>query len=385
MMNDNLWKLDPTGVQCLDRADTIARDVVAPAAAEVDGQASFPAAAIEGMREAGLLGLLSRPEVGGLGQSLRTAMAVCERLARECPSTAMVSMMHFCGSAVLERCGSEKLRREVAQDGKLTTLAFSESGSRSHFWVPVSTAEPVGDEIRLNASKQLITAAGKADIYIWSSRPARAEGLSTLWAVPSHAEGLSCPTPYRGLGLRGNNSSPIRAENVTIGRSHQLGEDGQGFELMMGVVMPHFALQSAAVSLGLMEGALERTVAHVTGARFAYDGSAIADFPQARAKIASMRLKSDMLRGFLLDAVDALEQERADATLRVLESKLAGAETSLEVLDLAMRVCGGAAYRKDVAVERYFRDSRAASVMAPVTDALYDFVGKAVCGMPVFG
>jgi len=49
-----------------------------------------------------------------------------------------------------------------------------------------------------------------------------------------------------------------------------------------------------------------------------------------------------------------------------------------------MRICGGAAFRKDVDVERFFRDSRAATVMAPVTDALYEFIGKTVCGMPLF-
>ena len=56
----------------------------------------------------------------------------------------------------------------------------------------------------------------------------------------------------------------------------------------------------------------------------------------------------------------------------------------LRMLDLAMRVCGGAAFRKEVGVERIFRDARAAGVMAPTTDILYDFIGKAVCGMPLF-
>ena len=74
----------------------------------------------------------------------------------------------------------------------------------------------------------------------------------------------------------------------------------------------------------------------------------------------------------------------ADATLRVLESKAAAGEAAGEVGDLAMRVCGGAAYRKDVGVERVFRDSRAALVMGPTTDVLYDFIGKAVCGLPLF-
>ncbi|HQY25384.1 MAG TPA: acyl-CoA dehydrogenase family protein, partial [Thermoflexales bacterium] len=81
---------------------------------------------------------------------------------------------------------------------------------------------------------------------------------------------------------------------------------------------------------------------------------------------------------------DALEGGRADGMLRVLEVKAAAGETALEVTDLAMRVCGGAAYRKDVGVDRSFRDARAASVMAPTTDVLYDFIGKAVCGMPLF-
>ena len=70
--------------------------------------------------------------------------------------------------------------------------------------------------------------------------------------------------------------------------------------------------------------------------------------------------------------------------LRVLEVKAAAGESATEVLDLGMRVCGGAAFRADVGVERYFRDGRAASVMAPPTDVLYDFIGKAVCGMDLF-
>jgi alkylation response protein AidB-like acyl-CoA dehydrogenase len=64
--------------------------------------------------------------------------------------------------------------------------------------------------------------------------------------------------------------------------------------------------------------------------------------------------------------------------------KAAAAEAALTVTDLAMRVCGGAAYRREVGVERLFRDARAATVMAPTTDALHDFIGKAVCGLPLF-
>jgi alkylation response protein AidB-like acyl-CoA dehydrogenase len=97
-----------------------------------------------------------------------------------------------------------------------------------------------------------------------------------------------------------------------------------------------------------------------------------------------MRVRTDMTRTLLNDTIHAAESGRADAMLRVLECKSAAGEAALEVLATAMRVCGGAAFRKDVGVERYFRDAQAASVMAPTTDQLYDFIGKAVCGLPLF-
>jgi alkylation response protein AidB-like acyl-CoA dehydrogenase len=97
-----------------------------------------------------------------------------------------------------------------------------------------------------------------------------------------------------------------------------------------------------------------------------------------------MRIKCDAAAALLDDTVSAIESGRADTMLRVLESKAAASETANEVLDTAMRVCGGAAFRKDVGVERYFRDARAHGVMAPTTDVLYDFIGKAVCGLPLF-
>jgi alkylation response protein AidB-like acyl-CoA dehydrogenase len=381
----NAWRLTSEAELLLAKADQVAVATIGPAAAGVDKDARFPQEGIDALREQGLLKLVSAKDVGGHGLGLRAAAAIAERLARECPSTAMIWIMHNAAAAVIDQHGSPEHRRAVAEGGKLTTLAFSETGSRSHFWIPVSTAQQNGQGVKLNAAKQLITAAGICDLYVWSSRPLAAEGLSSLWIVPGQAPGLSLGAKYEGLGLRGNGSAPIAAKDVLIPAGNLLGEDGKGFDVMMGVVMPFFSIQNCAVSLGMMEGVFARTIAHVTGATFAYDGASLASLPQVRGHVARMRVKIDLLRGFLLDALDALETNREDAMLRVLEAKAAGAETALEVHDLAMRVCGGAAYRKDVGVERYFRDSRAATVMAPVTDALYEFIGKAVCGQPVFG
>ena len=86
----------------------------------------------------------------------------------------------------------------------------------------------------------------------------------------------------------------------------------------------------------------------------------------------------------LEDTVAAIAGGRADAMLRVLQVKAHAAESAMQVTDLAMRVCGGAAFRKEVGIERLFRDARAASVMAPTADVLYDFIGKATLGMDLF-
>ena len=80
-----------------------------------------------------------------------------------------------------------------------------------------------------------------------------------------------------------------------------------------------------------------------------------------------------------------MEHGREDATLRVLEVKAAAGEASIDVTDLAMKVCGGAAFRRELGVERRFRDSRAARVMAPTTEALQDFIGRALTGLPLLG
>jgi alkylation response protein AidB-like acyl-CoA dehydrogenase len=371
----------PTWLEGIER---ISEEIIAPAAAEIDATGTFPRAAITAMGKAGLLGLVSGKEVGGLGEGHRDATRVVERIARDCASTAMVVCMHYCGAAVIEAFGQRDARESVARGEHVTTLAFSESGSRSHFWAPLSTAVSANGAVRLDAKKSWATSAGHADSYVWSSRPLSADGASTLWLVPAKAAGLSAGAPFNGLGLRGNSSSPLLADGVTIGPDAMLGADGQGFDIMMGTVLPSFQLMNASVSLGISESATQKTITHLAATRYEHLNQTLAELPTNRAHLARMKIKVDLMKALLDDALAALEAGRSDAMLRVLESKAAAAETAIEVTDLAMRLCGGAAFRKEVGVERNFRDARAASVMAPTTNALYDFIGKALTGLPLF-
>jgi alkylation response protein AidB-like acyl-CoA dehydrogenase len=371
-------------MEYLAELSRIIDEAVAPSAEAIDRQGTFPRTSVKALGEAGLLGLISSTEVGGLGQAHRAATTVVETLARSCASTAMVVCMHYAATAVIEAHGPRKNREAIAAGSHLTTLAFSEVGSRSHFWAPLSSATADGGGIRLEARKSWVTSAGEADSYVWSSRPVAAAGASTLWLVDRGTPGLSIPAPFDGLGLRGNASNPITAQKVVIDSEYRLGADGSGFDIMMGVVLPYFQLMSAGFSLGTSEASVAKTIEHAKATRFEQLGQTLAEQPMTRGYIARMRVKADMIRSLLLAALEKLETGNESAMLAVLEVKAAAAEAATEITDLAMRVCGGAAFRKEIGVERHFRDARAAMVMAPTTDALYDFIGKAVCGLPLF-
>ncbi len=372
----------PTWLHLIEQ---IIAEIITPAATEIDRTGDYPRAALTAMGRAGLLGLISSKEVGGLGEGHRAAAQVVEHIARECASTAMVVCMHYCGTAVIENYGARDVREAIVRGEHISTLAFSEAGSRSHFWAPLSTATKDENAVRLDAKKSWVTSAGQADSYVWSSKPLAAEGASSIWFVPTKTQGLEINMPFDGMGMRGNYSSPVTAENVIVSEADLLGEDGKGFDVMMGVVLPYFQVMNAACSLGIIESAIQKSAQHLTNTKLEHLNQALNESPTNRAYLAKMKIKADMLRTLLYDTVSALENGREDAMLRVLQIKAAAGETATEVTDLAMRLGGGSAFRKEVGVERNFRDARASTVMAPTADALYDFIGKALTGLPLFG
>jgi alkylation response protein AidB-like acyl-CoA dehydrogenase len=358
---------------------------VAAAAAETDRTGAFPRTDIEELARAGVLGLLSARDVGGAGGTLADAAEALEQIARADASTAMIVLMHLAATSVLEAHGPDDVRREIAAGRHLSTLAFSERGSRSHFWAPVGTATETADGIRLDAAKSWVTSAGEADSYVWSSRPLAAEGPMTLWLVPAGTAGVSVAGGFDGFGLRGNASRPMVADGAVVAASARLADDGAGLDVALGTALPTFLVGNAAVSLGIMEALLAEAAEHLTRTRLEHLDQTLAAQQPTRLAFAALRTKADQTRAFLADTLAALGSGRADATLRVLQVKAVSAEAAAEVGDGVLRLCGGAAFRKELGIERRFRDALAARVMAPTTDALHDFVGRASLGLPLFG
>src|ERR1700733_522331 len=365
-------------------------EVVAPGAAQVDASGEFPREQVSALGAAGLLALTVPEDLGGAGAGPREAADVIRELGSVCGSTAMVVTMHYAAVAALTAAGDKETLTAIAAGQHLSTLAFSERGSRSHFWAPLSTAALLddGQAVRLVAAKSWVTSAGYADSYVWSSRPLggdAAAGPMTLWLVPAGAAGLSVAGTFDGLGLRGNASAPMTADGVTVPLSAMLGADGAGLDLALAAVLPVFLICSAAVSAGLVRRLADETAVHLGQTRLEHLGVSLARQTLPRAQLARLRIEADRTWALVAETLSAVEAGREDAQLLVLEVKAAAGEAAADAADLALKSGGGAAFRKESVVERLFRDSRAARVMAPTTDALYDFIGRALLGLPLLG
>jgi len=347
----------------------------------VDREARWPSEAIDALRRTGLLGATLTPTVFA---------PVVRIIAEKCASTAMIYLMHVCGTQVIAQASDfsrrEEILKEIAGNRHLTTLAFSEKGSRSNFWAPVSRAVAANGGLTVSAEKSFVTSASHADSYVVSTLSHKSAGPteSTMYFVERAAGGVMIGGAWRGMGLRGNDSSPVRLENVKVTDGDRLSGDGAGFGVMLNPVLPWFQLGTAAVAVGIANASAGSTRAHLLSTKLEHAGESLADLPNLRARLARMQIVADAQSAFIRSVAEKMEAGGEDAMLAVLESKASAGEAVLEVTDLGMRACGGAAFRGDVGVERQFRDARAGAVMAPTTDALHEFIGKALLGIPLF-
>jgi alkylation response protein AidB-like acyl-CoA dehydrogenase len=371
--------------------EKLAKEQLAPGADEIDATRSFPRQNLQALGRSGVLGLLVPTEFGGAGAGIPEMSQVVERMAQACASTAMVTLMHYCGAAVIVAKGSNSLKQRllpaIASGEHLTTLAFSEAGSGGHFYMPVSEVKKTADGLSLTARKTFVTSAGEADSYVVSARKASASGPTDLdlYLVAKGTKGFEVGKPFEGLGLAGNASAPMKLDSVKLAEGVRLGNEGSGFQTMMEVVLPHFQVGVAAVSLGIASAAFQAAAAHVTSRKYEHaGGAALTAIPRVQFLAAEMALELRSSRAYLAETLRRMVTGDPEAMLDVLGIKARAAEAALAVVSRAMTLGGGAAYGRRGGLERNFRDAQAASVMAPSTDVLKEFLGKACLGVPLF-
>src|ERR1700722_10499241 len=183
----------------VSKAREIAISVLTPSAGQNDKVGRFSTEAVASLGESGLLGLRLPADVGGSALGPRTFAGVIATLAEADASVAMVYLMHILGTVAISAARPSAARaltpilQEIGAGRHLSTLAFSEAGSRCHFLAPIFRARRNVDGVRVSAKKSWVTSAGHAQSYVVSALAPEGSGLtdSTLYLLGADTLGLS--------------------------------------------------------------------------------------------------------------------------------------------------------------------------------------------------
>ncbi|MFJ7947280.1 acyl-CoA dehydrogenase family protein [Streptomyces sp. NPDC096354] len=250
----------------------VLENIIAPAGELACREGKFPREAVAALGRAGLLGLTcsAQPESGGT--DLARAAEVVAQVMPVCPATAAVLQSHYAAAAVVEAYGGRWLRGEVAAGRHLCTLAVVEDGAAG---AVRSTARRAGGVVALRARKRDVVAAGEADSYVWSSPSVGVDGGLTLWGVPGHAPGLFVPARATGAPLASATSTVV-ADPVRVPAEAMLGADGEGFEMLLGAVLPWLLELCGVVGSDAVHPSLGALARSPSGAARTGDGQAFA-------------------------------------------------------------------------------------------------------------
>ena len=375
----------------LERVRDIANDIVAPNAERIDSNAEWPEQGLRALQQAGLGGLTIPAEYGGLGQGSFGLTMVCEALGQECASTAMCFGMHCVGAAVLaakatpDQC--TRYLEPIVEGRHLTTLSLSEAGTGSHFYIPQTRLEAVSPEsYRLTGTKTFVTNGGYADSYVVSPVAADPEaplGQFSCIVVEQGAEGLKWGDPWKGLGMRGNSSCALALDSVLVPSKNLLGEEGDHIWYVFQVVAPYFLMAMSGTYLGIASAALEEAREHLIHRQYSETGSGLAQLPVLQHRMGCLWGMLERTRRLTYHAAASFDAGDPDALPAVFTTKAEVAECAVNMVNEVMTLTGGIGYRQESVLHKLLRDARAAHVMAPTTDILRIWTGRALLGQPI--
>lgn len=376
----------------LSVAHDIATTVVAERSAWYDAQRMWPERPMRALQQCGLMGLVVPREHGGMGEGLEILVRVCEILGRFDPSVGICFGMHQVAAACLSARATPEQAREVLRpicEGRhITSLALSEAGTGSHSYFPDTRIEREGDHYVVTGTKAFVTNAGHADSYVVSGKsivPGAPPGHFSLLVVPADTPGLEFGPPWSGWGLRANDSRKMDLKRVQAPAWAVLGGEGQQIWYVFHVVAPYFLSALTGTYLGAAGRALDETIAGMKTRRYEHTRQSLAEISVLQHKLGRMFARLERTRQLAYGAAARMDAGDPDALPAILAAKAEVAGMAVSVVNDALSMGGGRAYAGDTLLTRLLRDVRAADVMAPTTDILYTWTGRALLGLPLLG
>lgn len=347
-----------------ETARRIARERIAPRAAEIDETEAYPHDVFEAFREVGLLGLTIPQAYGGSAAgTLALALAV-EEVAKYCCSSGLMLLLSALPTQPVVIGGTERQKQDWlprAAKGEIKgAYCLSEPNAGSDASAIESRAVRDGDDYVLNGEKVFISGGTVADFVIAFAKTDISNGARgiTGFIVPTDSPGFSIARTDRKMGVRGVPTANIVFDNVRVPRELLLGEEeGRGFSHAM-LTLNSCRPVVGARGVGLAEGALSYALEYARQ-RHAF-GRPIAELQAIQFMFADMAIQIEAARLLVYQGawlVDQGKYQREHAALLSI-AKAYATEVAVKVSSDALQVLGAQGYMMDHPLERHYRDAR---------------------------
>jgi alkylation response protein AidB-like acyl-CoA dehydrogenase len=346
-----------------DLVRTLARERVAPRAAEIDKSAEFPWDMVELLREHELFGLPFDEEHGGTGTGALMVLVAIEELSKVCATTGLLLAVQELASLGLKLAGTDEQKARylprLASGEWLAAYALTEPGSGSDSAAMRTEARLEGDEYVLNGSKRFITNAGVAELYTVFAKTdpdAGHDGISAF-VVEASAPGFEVGRIEPKMGIKGSTTGEIFFNDCRVPAENLLGVGGEGFRIAMRILdrsRPGIGAQGLGLAQGATDYALEYAKSRETM------GKPIAQHQLIAATLADMETKCEAARGLLYKCGRLIDEGADGPELTKISAmaKLYCTDVAMDVTTDAVQILGGYGYIQEYPVERMMRDAK---------------------------
>jgi alkylation response protein AidB-like acyl-CoA dehydrogenase len=344
-----------------DLVRTLARERIAPRAAEIDASTDFPWDMVELLREHQLFGLAFEERHGGADAGALMLLVAVEEVSRACATTGLILAVQELGSLALKLAGTEEQKDrflpKLASGESIGAYALTEAGSGSDSAAMRTEARRDGEEYVLNGSKRFITNAGVAGFYTVFAKtdPDAGHAGISCFVVEADSPGFEVGRIEPKMGIKGSTTGEIFFNDCRVPAASLVGEEGGGFKIAMRILdrsRPGIAAQALGIAQGATDFALEYAKSRETF------GQPIVEHQLVAAKLADMETRCEAARGLLYKAGVGMEEDSPDLTKISAMAKLFCTDTAMDVTTEAVQILGGYGYIQEYPVERMMRDAK---------------------------
>ena len=344
------------------KAREVAKNVVAPRAAEIDETGEFAWDLVEEYSKHGFLTLLIPKEYGGMGADITSLCLIAEEIANYCASSALLVIVQAVGTMPLALGGTQELKESfltrIVKEKALISFCVTEPDAGSDSAAIRTKAVLKGDHYLLNGRKCFITNGGVAKFYAVfavTSSDVKMEGISGF-VVEKGTPGLSVGKTEEKMGIRGSNTTEVILEDVKVPIHQRIGDEGAGWWQMMRT-LNRSRPAIGAQAVGLAQGALDYVIRVVKEKRRSKEKDEVAG---VGCTLADMATQVEAARALVYKAANMMDEKAKGTPVQVFSamSKYFASDVAMRVTTDAVQIlqCQGLTRRHPV--ERMMRDAK---------------------------